>query len=205
MEIYDISMAIYSDMPVYKNKEEKKPRLRVQQDFKSSSAYESVLEINMHTGTHVDAPLHMFEGGETIDQLDLSKVITQCKLLDLTQVVDRITARDLEGKGISKDDFILFKTKNSFCEFFDVDFVFLDKTGAEFLKHIGIKGVGADALGIERSQPDHSTHKILFEAGITIIEGLRLAEVPEGEYLLFAAPLKVIGAEGAPTRAVLVK
>lgn len=205
MEIFDISMAIHPGMQVYKNKDEKKPHLRVQHDHSNSGAYETVFEANMHTGTHVDAPLHMIENGDTIDKLDLSKVVTKCKILDMTTVVDRITARDLESKGILKDDFILLKSVNSFSDTFDPNFIFLDKTGAEYLRDTGIKGVGTDALGIERSQPDHGTHKILFEAGITIIEGLRLVEVPEGEYMLFAAPLKVIGAEAAPTRAVLVK
>lgn len=90
-------------------------------------------------------------------------------------------------------------------EDFDFEFVYLDKSGALYLKEKEIVGVGIDALGIERSQPDHETHKILLEAGIVILEGLRLKDVEEGEYFLYAAPLKIKGAEAAPTRAVLIK
>jgi hypothetical protein len=61
-----------------------------------------------------------------------------------------------------------------------------------------------DALGIERSQPNHDTHKILLGAEIVILEGLRLKEVEEGEYLLVAAPINVVGAEAAPVRAILI-
>ena len=205
MRIYDISMPIHYGMPVYKNKEEKRPHLRTVQDFSTASAYESRIDMEMHTGTHVDAPLHMKEGGATIDHLDLSKVVTPCKVIDLTQVQESIKKEDLLEKGIQENDFILFKTKNSFEDQFNLEFVFLEKSGAEYLAEKGIKGVGIDALGIERSQPEHETHLFLFEAGIVILEGLRLKEVEEGEYFLYAAPLMIQGAEAAPTRAVLVK
>ena len=66
-------------------------------------------------------------------------------------------------------------------------------------------GVGIDSLGIERDQPGHPTHRILFSAGILILEGLRLEHVPAGEYLMVAAPLKITQAEAAPVRAVLLQ
>lgn len=205
MKIYDISMNIQHGMAVYKNKEEKRPILKVVQDFSSGSAYESKIIMNMHTGTHVDAPLHMFEGGKSIDTIDLNSVVTKCKVLDLTSVNDKITKEDLVDKNILKGDFIVLKTKNSYTEQFDYNFVFLEKSGAEFLVGKEIIGVGIDSLGIERSQLGHETHKILMEKGITIIEGLRLKDVEEDEYILCAPPLKIINAEAAPTRAVLIK
>jgi len=205
MKIYDISMPIFHEMPVYKNKEEKRPTLRTIQDFTTGSAYESRIDIEMHTGTHVDAPLHMIDGGATIDHIDLSKVVTPCKVLDLTHVNQQITAEDLREQPIQQGDFLLFKTKNSDDKTFNREFVFLEKSGAEFLVGKGIKGVGTDALGIERSQPGHGTHIQLMNAGIVILEGLRLKDILAGEYFLYAAPLYIRGAEAAPTRAVLVK
>lgn len=204
MKIFDISMNIHPDMAVYNNSEEKKPNISVQKDFTTGKYYESVLEMNLHTGTHLDAPLHMIEKGDTLDNLDLSKVITKCKVIDLTHLEERISANDLNNREIKREDFIIFKTKNSFTEGFDKNFVYLDTSGAQYLKNAGIKGVGIDSLGIERSQPDHSTHITLLSSGIVILEGLRLADVPEGEYLLFAAPIKINGVEAAPVRAVLV-
>ena len=204
MKIYDISMNIHYNMTVYKNKEEKRPVLKTIQDFSTGTAYESKITMDMHTGTHVDAPLHMIEDGNTIDKIDLNTVVTKCKVLDLTNINDKIRKEDLIDKNIENGDFIIFKTKNSYTEEFDYDFVFLEKSGAEYLKDKGIIGVGIDSLGIERSQPNHETHKI-YEKGITIIEGLRLKEIEEGEYILCAPPIKINNAEAAPTRALLIK
>ena len=96
------------------------------------------------------------------------------------------------------------KTKNSWDDQFQSDFIYLDKSGAEFLEENNVLGVGIDALGIERNQPYHETHKILLSRHIPILEGLRLKEVPAGEYILHALPLKIAGVEAAPTRAVLI-
>ncbi|MGB9680145.1 MAG: cyclase family protein [Thermoanaerobacteraceae bacterium] len=205
MKIYDISMDINEKMTVYKNKEEKMPKFMITHDFKDSGVRESRICFDMHTGTHIDAPLHMIESGSTIDALDLSKVITKCKVFDFTFIKDKISVADLQNKDIKDKDFILFKTRNSFVDEFDFEFVYLDKDAAQFLKDKKIIGVGIDALGIERNQPEHQTHKILLGSGIVIIEGLRLKDIAEGEYLLYAAPLKINMAEAAPTRALLIK
>jgi arylformamidase len=205
MKIYDISMKIHFDMAVYKNKEDKRPIIKVVQDFSNNSAYESSITMNMHTGTHIDAPLHMVENGTTMDEFNLEKVITKCKVLDFTSIEHKITKEDLLTKEINKGDFILLKTRNSFLEDFDFNFVYVEESGAQYLKDKEIEGVGIDALGIERSQTGHETHKILFSQGITIMEGLRLKDVVEGEYFLCALPLKINGVEASPARAVLIE
>ena len=204
MKVYDISMKIFYEMPVYKRKESKRPALRVVSDFISGSVYETKLEMNMHTGTHIDRPLHIFQDGSTVDTLELSKVVTKCKVFDFKDVEGKISEEQLKQKNIEKDDFIILKTKNSFKDILESEFIYLDKDGAEYLKSKNIKGVGIDSLGIERNQPGHETHKILLGAGIVILEGLRLKEVEEGGYFLFAAPINVVGAEAAPVRAVLI-
>lgn len=202
--LYDISMAIHPGMSVYKNKAEKKPELTVRQDFSQSSTYESSLHMDLHTGTHIDAPLHMLQGGARIESIPLARLLTPCKVFDLTHAKDKITAADLRGIGITPGDFVLLKTRNSWAEEFDPEFVYLDQSGAAFLAAQKISGVGIDALGIERAQPEHETHKLLFQAEIIILEGLRLKEVPEGRYMLYALPLKLQGVEAAPVRAVLM-
>lgn len=205
MKVIDISMSIHQAMPVYKNKPEKKPALKFLQDFSNSNSCESEILIGMHTGTHVDAPLHMLPDGSTIDQINLAQVVTECRVLDFTGLQDKITAHDLTAKKIEPGSFILLKTKNSCEQGFDFNFMFLEQSGAAYLVEAGVSGVGIDALGIERDQPGHPTHKILFKAGIIIIEGLRLADIEEGDYFLCAAPLKVVGAESAPARAFLIR
>lgn len=205
MRIYDISMSIFYDMPVYKRKVSKRPVVKVESDFTSGSVYETRLEMNMHTGTHIDMPLHILENGATIDALDLHKVVRPCKVFDFKHVEEKISEEHLTAKNIHEGDFILLKTQNSYLDILEGEYIYLDKAGAEYLRGKRITGVGIDALGIERSQPDHETHKALLGAGIVIIEGLRLKEVEEDEYLMVAAPLRIAGSEAAPARALLIK
>jgi arylformamidase len=204
-QIYDISMKITQDMPVYGGNEEKRPKIIVERDFSSGSAYESKVEMNMHTGTHLDRSLHMIPGGAKVESLRLEQVITKCRVLDLSSCADKITAEDLKDKNIVEGDFVLLKTRNSFEDILEDKFIYVDASGAEFLRDKKIKGVGIDSLGIERNQPEHPTHIRLLEADIVILEGLRLKEIEEGEYFLFAAPVNVAEAEAAPVRAVLLR
>lgn len=131
-------------------------------------------------------------------------------MLDLTDVPDKITRDDLaehESK-IRPNDIVLLKTVNSdktATDKFTPHFIFLEQSGAQFLKEKKIAAVGIDYLGIERSQQNHETHRILMESKIIIIEGLRLQAVNEGRYTCICLPLYVIGTEAAPARAVLVE
>ncbi|SDO47908.1 cyclase family protein [Alkalicoccus daliensis] len=200
MKMYDVTGTIYEGMTVYKDKPEKQPKLNTETN---GYVTETRLEVDVHTGTHIDAPLHMIEQGETFETIPLDSLVGQCKVLDLTDVEDGVTKKDLEAFDIQKGDFILFKTKNSFEEAFNFEFIFLKKDGAEYLSEIGIRGVGTDALGIERSQEGHPTHKTLFNNNVIIIEGLRLKEVAGGDYFMVAAPLKLHGTDAAPARIML--
>ncbi|BCJ88086.1 cyclase family protein [Effusibacillus dendaii] len=200
MKMYDVTGAIFEGMTVYKNKPEKQPKfIRVRNGYVT----ESRIELDVHTGTHIDAPLHMVTDGVTFETISLDNLVGTCKVLDLTGVEDRITKADLERFEIEKRDFVLFKTKNSFEDTFTYDFIFLAQDGAEYLSQLGVRGIGIDALGIERSQTGHPTHKILFENEVVIIEGLRLKEVEQGEYFMVAAPLKLMGTDASPTRVLL--
>ncbi len=205
MIIYDISMTIEKNMGVYKNIEEKRPIIKFERKIPRDSINESSMYMNLHTGTHIDAPYHVDDMGATIESIDLNKLITKCRVIDLTKIVEGITKEDLMNKNIQSGEFLLLKTRNSFSEEFQPDFVYVEKSGAEYLAEKGIIGVAIDSFGIERAQPEHETHKILFSSGITIIEGVRLKEIKEDEYLLCALPLKIKGVDGAPARIVLIK
>lgn len=205
MKIIDISMAIHPEMPVYKGRAEKRPSHHFDKTIPPDSINESSITMNLHTGTHVDTPLHMMEDGWTMDDFPLEKLITPSLLIDLTHVEDGITREDLEHRGIKKDDFVLLKTQNSFGLANSPEFVYIKEDAANFLAELGVKGVGIDALGVERDQPGHKTHLALMNAGVVILEGLDLAEAPEGRHTLVLLPLKIKGAEGAPARAVLVE
>ena len=205
MIIYDISMTIEKSMGVYKNIEEKRPVIKFERKIPRDSINESSMYMNLHTGTHIDAPYHVDDMGATIDAIDLNKLITTCRVLDLTKIVDTITKEDLLDKDIRAGEFLLLKTRNSFTEKFEPDFVYLEKSGADYLAQKEIIGVAIDSYGIERGQINHETHKILFSKGIIIIEGVRLKEIQVGKYLMCAMPLKIKGVDGAPARIVLIK
>ncbi len=223
-KIYDVSMPVHPGMPVYKNKAEKQPVIEVIRDFDHGSRddqgapgskdtsntqdltgiRETRIHLDTHTGTHVDAPLHVMPAGPAMEAYDPETFFGACRVLDLTGVKDRITRRDLEDQGIQPGEFILCQTRNSWREGFDFRFVYLAPDAAQYLAEKGVRGVGLDALGIERDQPNHVSHRALLEKRIMVIEGLRLKEVPAGAYLLLVAPLKLISTEAAPARVLLI-
>ena len=202
MKVYDVTAPIFEGMTVYKNKPEKQPKLTP-----ATNGYvtESRIELDVHTGTHIDAPLHMVADGDTFEAIPMERLVRHCKVCDLTEVKDRITKTDIENLGIQKGDFVLFKTKNSFEDEFNFEFIFLAQDGAEYLAQLGIHGVGIDALGVERSQPGHPTHKILFGHEVIVIEGLRLKDIEPGRYFMVAAPLKLTGTDASPARVLLIE
>jgi len=199
--IYDVSMAITSKMTVYKNKAEKVPQFSTLSTFETGSAYETVLSMSLHTGTHMDYPLHMMKDGKVSTEAVADGLLGQVKVFETDQ--DVVNQTFIQTCDIQKGDVVFFKTRNSFIETFDFNFVYVDQSAAQALSAIGIKGVGLDALGIERAQDNHPTHKILLGADIFIIEGLRLKDVQPGTYELMALPLKIIGVEALPMRVLL--
>ncbi len=204
MKIYDISMPICEGMMTYKNRKELEPRIEVVKDFDANEIHETSICIHTHTGTHIDAPFHMLTDGAKISDIDLYRVITNCRVLDLTYVKERISCDDLETKNIKSGEFLLLKTQNSLNETFVNNFIYLDESGAKYLKEKGIIGVGIDSLGIERNQINHETHKILLKENTVILEGLRLGGIIEGKYFLSAAPINIKEADGSLVRAILI-
>lgn len=204
--MYDISMTIRKDMLVYKGKEEIRPCLSTVRDFTQGDAHESELQMNVHTGTHVDAPLHMLKNGANADLFFAENPFYQAQLIDLTDLKEKITAADLEKYEIEENSFVILKTKNSspgFLEKTPENFIYLAESGAEYLIDKKIKGVGIDTNGIERAQSEHPTHKKLLSEKIMILEGLRLNEISDGNYILLLSLLKIADSDGLPGRAYL--
>ncbi len=199
--IYDVSMTIHPEMTVYKDIPAKKPVFDTLSTHHTGSAHEGVVTMSLHTGTHLDYPLHMIAGGGVSDDTIPDGLLGPVKVCTVTEdVIDREV---VEACDLKPGDVVFFKTRNSEVDFFDFSFVYVDESGAKALQAIGVKGVGLDALGIERSQPDHPTHKILLGAGIFILEGLRLKAVRDGHYELICLPLKIVGVDALPVRALL--
>ncbi len=208
MKIIDISWPISQATTGYKDKNI--VELAETKNFAKDGARETKLCFSSHTGTHVDAPSHFLQDGLTIDQIALARLVGPAKVLDLTTVDNaQITGDDLAqyASEIKPGDIILLKTTNSLCsptDKFNMNFVHLEVSGARYLAKRGVSAVGIDYLGIERNQPDHSTHTTLMHADILVIEGLRLGHVNPGPYHLTCLPLAIIGVEAAPARAILI-
>ncbi len=205
MKLYDISIPIDVNMAVFKNEPSRKPELIPIKSIEENDVVIHKILLDLHSGTHVDAPSHYFKNGKTIDQLSMTKEVTTCRVVDLTQVEHSITKQDLLPLSIKENEFILLKTKNSSHEGYDPEFVYLSAEAAEYLVGLKVKGVGIDAMTIERSQPKHETHKLLLKNEIMIIEGLKLLHIVPGTYHMVALPINIVGAEASPTRVLLIE
>lgn len=196
----DITMTIKEDMKVYKNKAENKPQF-----VSNTSGYvhQSNVKLDLHTGSHVDFPLHMIPGGKSSDDYPLSYHVGKCYVKDATYLNHRLLKRDLQAINLSNYDFILFKTRNSSSEIFNPDFIYVSEEAADYLAEFDLKGVGIDGLGIERAQEGHPTHVKLLSRDILIYEGLDLSQVEEGVYEFIGLPLKLQAMEASPIRALL--
>lgn len=205
-KIIDISWPISESMTAYKDRSVVK--FVHTKTWEQDHAREALITLGTHTGTHVDAQPHFMEHGATVDQLDLSKLIGPCTVIDMLHIDDHIDADDLKNLEIEPDQIVLFKTKNSALksdDLFHASFIYLNQSAAKFLAEKKVKAVGIDYLGIERNQPGHETHLHLLEKNIPIIEGLRLEHVQAGTYFLCCLPLPLQGLEAAPARAILMQ
>lgn len=177
--------------------------------FKADGVNVSSLQCGVHTGTHVDAPLHFVDDGVAIDRLNLETLVGPAVVVHL-EATGAIGVADLEHLNREPvPERILFRTSNSEWwadpgHAFHEDFVALSVEAAAWLVARGVRLVGVDYLSVEPyRQPDAPTHKILLEAGVVIVEGLDLRGVEPGAYELLCLPLKLVGSDGAPARAVL--
>jgi arylformamidase len=167
----------------------------------------SHLALGVHTGTHVDAPRHFIPGGAGVESLPLTTLIGPARVVPV-QHAGAIRVDELERLGLDGIERVLFRTRNSDdwsdAEFKD-DFVYLEPEAAQWLADRGIRLVGVDYLSVESyAAAEPLTHRTLLGAGVVIVEGLDLREVPPGDYVLTCLPLKLAGADGAPARAVLI-
>ncbi|MGE5594192.1 MAG: cyclase family protein [Betaproteobacteria bacterium] len=204
LRVCDVSMDVRPGMPVYKDQERRQPVFETVSTY-ADGALETRLHLDSHTGTHLDAPSHMIPGGRHVHELPPEALVGECRVLALDHVEERITQADLREQGVRAGEFVLLKTRNSRAAAFDPGFVYLGRDGAEFLAGLPARGVGIDALGIERDQPGHPSHIALFRAGVLVLEGLRLAGVAPGRYLLVIAPIKLVGTDAAPARVYLLE
>jgi arylformamidase len=168
MEIFDISIPVRSGMPVYPGD----PEVRLERV--SSSPAISRLDFGVHSGTHVDAPLHFLEGGSATEELPLDVLVGPCEVVVGGGVAERVLIKDAPG---------------------------LDGAAAQALVDQGVRLVGVDRTSVG----DEGAHRVLLGAGVVVVEGLELRAVDPGTYELYCLPLKLVGSDGAPARAILLR
>ncbi len=174
---------------------------------KGSEDNVSHLSLGTHTGTHMDAPHHFFERGRGIDTVPLDAVIGPARILDV-RGQNVIHAEDLMSHNVKRGERILLRTSNSprawKTSSFDKDYVYLAPDGARYLASLPALVVGIDYLSVGGDGEEGAeTHRALLRAGIWIIEGLNLSRLHPGHCELICLPLKIMGADGAPARAVI--
>jgi arylformamidase len=204
MEIIDISVPIRPGMVIYEGDPEVHLE-RVISIADGAAANVSRLDLGVHTGTHVDAPVHFIEGAAGVDSLLLETLVGNAYVVDATEVEGVLDESSLRSLTLPDHaERLLFKTRNSRLwelDDFSHDFVHLSGSGAQYLIERGLRLVGLDYLSVG----DEEAHVALLGAGVIPVEGLDLRGAEPGEYRLACLPLRLVGADGAPARAVLIR
>ena len=160
--------------------------------------------MSVHAGTHADAPFHFQEGGPTMDAMMLPPYIGPALVMD-AQGKERIRREDIPAARLRRAPRLLLKT-NAWADptRFPDWIPTLEADVAEYLGELGVLLVGVDVPSVDRlDSQELPVHHALAANGIAILESLWLAEAPAGEYELLALPLKLVGADGSPVRAIL--
>lgn len=205
MKIIDISQEIRPNMLVYPG--DPIFHSRSVSSFKSGNMCEvSELCIGSHCGTHVDAPLHMVPGGATIDTLSLDCFLGPCRVLTIQSPI--ISEKQLMDLDVREGERILLRTdpQGKYQGKGRFNPTVLSMRAAQLLTERRVKLVGIDAPTVENMELcDGEVHRLLLGSGIAVLEGLCLQDATEEHYLLSALPLRLVGENGAPCRAVLYR
>jgi arylformamidase len=202
----DVSMPLFPGMPSFPGDPTFESD-RVDAIARGGAYNVSRLALGSHAGTHVDPPLHFFDGAPGMDRLDLDQLNGPCAVVDVDPARSAIATEDLRGVPAGTRR-VLFRTANSArwarsLTFFP-DYVPLTAEAAEGLLQAGVRVVGIDALSIESDATGtFPIHRRLLGGKALIIEGLLLDAVRPGPYDLVCLPLKIRNGDGGPARVVL--
>ncbi|MGA1839811.1 MAG: cyclase family protein [bacterium] len=167
----------------------------------------SMISMCSHTGTHMDAPIHLIKNGKGLDEMPFDVTVGVARVIEIYDE-ESIRAEELVHHQIRQGERLLFKTRNSIkcwnTSQFVEDFVYISRDAAEFLVDRKIRVAGIDYLSVDGvGEQGFKTHITLLKAGIWIIEGLDLSGVEHGRYQLICLPLNITRADGAPARAII--
>ena len=203
MRVIDLTHPISADMRVYFPWH---PATGVEQTatYREHLCVVRRLTIGTHSGTHVDAPSHIFEGMPTLDEYDPNLWYCQARVVDLTprRAQQEITPEELRARGLTPGIGVILKTGWD-TRFGEADYYKtyppLSNSGAEYLASLPIPVLAAD------TPFTLDVHRILLKRGIPLITNIaNTGRLPEGTVRLIAAPLLIAGGDGAPARVMAV-
>ena len=209
MKTVDLTHTISNIMPVYPGTEQ--PRLSPASTYEADGFKETLITMFSHTGTHMDAPAHIFESRTSLDSLPVSHFVGRAVVIDCTDLGlgGRITPeRIMKYDEAESAEFLLFFTgwdKKWGTEDYFGDYPCITEAAADYILKSGKKGVGLDTIGIDPiSDANLTIHKKLFkEQDIVVIENLANLEAVAGRPFTFCAlPMKYENSDGAPVRAI---
>ncbi|MBW6486931.1 MAG: cyclase family protein [Syntrophobacterales bacterium] len=183
---------------------------RVRDMDKADTVNLSQITMGAHSGTHIDAPAHFLNGERGTDDITFASLIGPARVIDIA-APRAVTRAELERHRIRRGERILLKTLNSekkilWMETFTEEFVYVEADAADYLVARGVRTIGIDYLSIGGYKKDgRYVHMQLLGAGILIIEGLDLSDVPAGRYDMICLPIKISNGDGAPARVLLKK
>ena len=195
MKIYDISQEVFS-CRVYPG--DPSPERKVLSSMERGDLYNlTAFSMCAHNGTHLDAPFHFFRDGKTVEQIPLEKTVGKAFVVahagtvtaeDAAKILD--TARNADPEAWRR---ILIKGE-----------AVISLEAAEVFADARIDLIGNESQSVGPLDAPMAVHLALLSGEIVLLEGIRLEHVPEGVYMLNAAPLALQGADGAPCRASLI-
>lgn len=209
MKIIDISIPLSNKTPVWEGDKRNSIR-RVAKIEEGSDFNVSRIELGVHAGTHIDAPFHVYENGDTVDQIPLDTLIGSVQVVEISDGVSVINKKCLMKLNFQDGiDRILFKTSNSlYWETdpfsFNRDYVAVNSEGAKYLADMDLRLVGVDYFSVSSFDDLKQPHLILLGHKIVLLENIDLRQVVPGIYKLICLPIKILETDGAPVRAVLI-
>lgn len=196
MEIYDISQEVFSSIVFPGDPKPKREEILKMEngDICNLTAF----YMCAHNGTHIDAPYHFYENGKTVDEIPLEKLVGYAYVTEHNEDVTESDAKEIlqKAKEAHHDAEKRILIKGNATITYEAALVFANA-------NIFLIGNESQTVGPENAPVP--VHKALLSKEIVLLEGIRLASVPEGIYLLSTAPLSLQGSDGAPCRATLIK
>lgn len=194
MRIIDISQEVLS-CETYEG--DPTPRAERINDMKRGELYNlSAFSMCAHNGTHIDAPLHFFEDGRSVDKIPLEYFVGECFVAE--EKGDICVKKALEilekARKSGADKRILIKGD-----------VTVTEDGARVFADADILLLGNESQSVGPIDSPMAVHKILLRKDTVLLEGITLKDVKEGRYILNCAPLNLAGFEGSPCRAILIE